>query len=93
MRKIGANLKVPECIVRRQPFPGPGLAIRIVGEVTRERLSIVRQADAIVRHELTAAGEDEKIWQCPVVLLANVKSVGIQGMAGHTDTRSSCDLL
>lgn len=79
VRKIGANLKVPECIVRRQPFPGPGLAIRIVGEVTRERLSIVRQADAIVRHELTAAGEDEKIWQCPVVLLANVKSVGIQG--------------
>ena len=79
VRAIGAELGLPPEIVRRQPFPGPGLAIRIVGEVTAERLRIVRDADAIAREELTAADLDHAIWQCPVVLLANVRSVGVQG--------------
>jgi GMP synthase (glutamine-hydrolysing) len=65
--------------VHRQPFPGPGLGIRIIGEVTRDRLETLRAADAIVRQELTAAGLDRAIWQCPVVLLADVRSVGVQG--------------
>ncbi|KAM9861484.1 glutamine-hydrolyzing GMP synthase [Leucobacter sp. BZR 635] len=79
VRAIGRELGLPEAIVGRQPFPGPGLGIRIVGEVTRERLDILREADAIARAELTAAGLDESIWQCPVVLLADVRSVGVQG--------------
>jgi len=79
VRAIGRELGLPEPIVARQPFPGPGLGIRIVGEVTRERLDLLREADAIVRHELTAAGLDSTIWQCPVVLLADVRSVGVQG--------------
>jgi len=79
VRAVGLELGVPEAIVWRQPFPGPGLGIRIVGEVTRERLEILRAADAIVREELTAAGLDREIWQCPVVLLADVRSVGVQG--------------
>jgi GMP synthase (glutamine-hydrolysing) len=66
-------------MVWRQPFPGPGLGIRIIGEVTRERLDILRQADAIAREELTRAGLDRDIWQMPVVLLADVRSVGVQG--------------
>ncbi len=79
VRALGAELGLPAEIVWRQPFPGPGLAIRIVGEVTPERLRIVRDADAIARAELTAAGLDRQIWQCPVVLLADVRSVGVQG--------------
>jgi GMP synthase (glutamine-hydrolysing) len=79
VRQVGLELGVPEAIVWRQPFPGPGLAIRIVGAVTAERLSILRAADAIAREELTAAGLDRDIWQCPVVLLADVRSVGVQG--------------
>jgi GMP synthase (glutamine-hydrolysing) len=79
VRKVGAELGLPPAIVSRQPFPGPGLAIRIVGEVTPERLRILRAADAIVRAELSAAGLDTVIWQCPVVLLAGVHSVGVQG--------------
>jgi GMP synthase (glutamine-hydrolyzing), C-terminal domain or B subunit/GMP synthase (glutamine-hydrolyzing), N-terminal domain or A subunit len=79
VRAIGRELGLPEVIVGRQPFPGPGLGIRIVGEVTRERLELLRQADAIARAELTAAGLDSEIWQCPVVLLADVRSVGVQG--------------
>ena len=79
VRAIGRELGLPEPIVSRQPFPGPGLGIRIVGEVTRERLDLLRKADAITRAELTAAGLDEQIWQCPVVLLADVRSVGVQG--------------
>jgi GMP synthase (glutamine-hydrolysing) len=66
-------------MVWRQPFPGPGLGIRIIGEVTRERLDLLRQADLIAREELTAAGLDRDIWQFPVVLLADVRSVGVQG--------------
>ncbi|MCU4747256.1 glutamine-hydrolyzing GMP synthase [Streptomyces sp. JH002] len=79
VRMVGAELGLPDSIVHRQPFPGPGLGIRIVGEVTRERLTVLRAADAIVREELTAAGLDREIWQCPVVLLADVRSVGVQG--------------
>jgi len=79
VRLVGLELGVPEAIVWRQPFPGPGLAIRIVGEVTVERLSILRAADGIAREELTAAGLDRDVWQCPVVLLADVRSVGVQG--------------
>ncbi len=79
VRAIGRELGLPEVIVSRQPFPGPGLGIRIVGEVTLERLELLRAADAIVRAELTAAGQDAAIWQCPVVLLADVRSVGVQG--------------
>jgi GMP synthase (glutamine-hydrolysing) len=79
VREVGLQLGLPEAMVWRQPFPGPGLGIRIVGEVTQERLDVLRQADAIVRAELTAAKLDREIWQCPVVLLADVRSVGVQG--------------
>ncbi|QKE86203.1 glutamine-hydrolyzing GMP synthase [Arthrobacter sp. NEB 688] len=79
VRQVGLELGVPEGIVWRQPFPGPGLGIRIVGEVTRERLDILRAADQVAREELSAAGLDREIWQCPVVLLADVRSVGVQG--------------
>jgi GMP synthase (glutamine-hydrolysing) len=79
VRRVGLELGLPETIVHRQPFPGPGLAIRIIGEVTASRLETLRAADAIAREELTAAGLDRDIWQCPVVLLAEVRSVGVQG--------------
>jgi GMP synthase (glutamine-hydrolysing) len=79
VRRVGEELGLPSEIVWRQPFPGPGLGIRIVGEVTGERLAILREADAIAREELTRAGLDREIWQCPVVLLADVRSVGVQG--------------
>ena len=79
VRQVGLELGVPESIVWRQPFPGPGLGVRIIGEVTRERLDVLRAADAIAREELTAAALDRQIWQCPVVLLADVRSVGVQG--------------
>ncbi|AKT50139.1 glutamine-hydrolyzing GMP synthase [Arsenicicoccus sp. oral taxon 190] len=79
VRQVGLELGVPEAIVWRQPFPGPGLGIRIIGEVTAERLEVLRRADAIAREELTEAGLDRDIWQCPVVLLADVRSVGVQG--------------
>lgn len=79
VRAVGRELGLPEEIVARQPFPGPGLGIRIVGEVTAQRLDTLRRADSIAREELTAAGLDNSIWQCPVVLLADVRSVGVQG--------------
>jgi GMP synthase (glutamine-hydrolysing) len=79
VRRVGEELGLPAEIVWRQPFPGPGLAIRIVGEVTADRLRVLRDADAIARAELSAAGLDREIWQCPVVLLADVRSVGVQG--------------
>ncbi|HEY3558860.1 MAG TPA: glutamine-hydrolyzing GMP synthase [Kribbella sp.] len=79
VRELGLALGLPETMVYRHPFPGPGLAIRIIGEVTRERLDILRAADLIARTELTAAGLDRDIWQFPVVLLADVRSVGVQG--------------
>lgn len=79
VRAVGRELGLPEEIVARQPFPGPGLGIRIVGEVTAARLDTLRRADSIAREELTAAGLDNMIWQCPVVLLGEVRSVGVQG--------------
>jgi len=79
VRQVGTELGLPAEIVWRQPFPGPGLGIRIVGAVTADRLRIVAAADAIARAELSAAGLDRQIWQCPVVLLADVRSVGVQG--------------
>ena len=79
VRAVGAQLGLPDEIVWRQPFPGPGLGIRVVGAVTRERLDVLRAADLIARQELSAAGLDREIWQCPVVLLADVRSVGVQG--------------
>jgi GMP synthase (glutamine-hydrolysing) len=79
VRDVGRQLGIPEAIVGRHPFPGPGLAIRIVGAIDRARLDILRAADAIVREETTAAGLDGDIWQFPVVLLADVRSVGVQG--------------
>ena len=79
VREAGLELGLPPEIVWRQPFPGPGLAIRIVGEVTENRLTILRKADSIAREELKLAGLDREIWQCPVVLLADVRSVGVQG--------------
>ena len=79
VRKVGLDLGLPEEIVWRHPFPGPGLAIRIIGAVDEERLRILRAADAIAREELTAAGLDRDVWQFPVVLLADVRSVGVQG--------------
>ncbi|HWS58533.1 MAG TPA: glutamine-hydrolyzing GMP synthase [Actinotalea sp.] len=79
VRAVGLELGLPDAIVWRQPFPGPGLGIRIIGEVTAERLEVLRAADAIARSELSRAGLDRQIWQCPVVLLADVRSVGVQG--------------
>ncbi len=79
VRAIGTELGLPDEIVWRQPFPGPGLAIRIIGEITKERLDLLRGVDAIAREELTKADVDRDIWQCPVVLLADVHSVGVQG--------------
>jgi GMP synthase (glutamine-hydrolysing) len=79
VRALGVSLGLPEAMVWRHPFPGPGLAIRIIGEVTRERLEVLRTADRIAREELTASGLDRGVWQFPVVLLADVRSVGVQG--------------
>ncbi len=79
VRLVGEQLGLPAELVWRHPFPGPGLGIRIIGEVTRERLDILREADAIAREELSRAGLDRDIWQFPVVLLADVRSVGVQG--------------
>jgi GMP synthase (glutamine-hydrolysing) len=79
VRQVGLDLGLPPEIVWRHPFPGPGLAIRIIGAVDEERLAILREADAIAREELTASGLDRDVWQFPVVLLADVRSVGVQG--------------
>ncbi|MFM8944880.1 MAG: glutamine-hydrolyzing GMP synthase, partial [Actinomycetota bacterium] len=79
VRLVGAELGLPEEITGRQPFPGPGLAVRIVGEVTRENLRIVRGADAVVREEIRRAGLERSIWQAFAVLLADVRSVGVMG--------------
>ncbi|OJF12844.1 glutamine-hydrolyzing GMP synthase [Couchioplanes caeruleus] len=79
VRALGAELGLPDEMVHRHPFPGPGLAIRIIGAVDRHRLDILRAADLIAREELTAAGLDRDVWQFPVVLLADVRSVGVQG--------------
>ncbi|SDY75284.1 GMP synthase (glutamine-hydrolyzing) [Micromonospora pattaloongensis] len=79
VRALGLALGLPEAMIWRHPFPGPGLAIRIIGAVDQERLRVLRAADLIAREELTAAGLDRDVWQFPVVLLADVRSVGVQG--------------
>ena len=78
VRRVGEELGMPERLVWRQPFPGPGLAIRIVGEVTRERLEILREADAILQEEVRRAGLYRDLWQSFAVLPA-IRSVGVQG--------------
>ena len=78
VRRVGEELGLPEDIVHRQPFPGPGLAVRIIGEVTRERLDLLRAADTIVLDELRRAGLEREIWQSFAVLPA-IRSVGVQG--------------
>ena len=79
VREVGEELGLPEGIVWRQPFPGPGLAVRIVGEVTPERLEIVRAADRIVNEEIRRAGLHHELWQCFAVLLGDVRTVGVMG--------------
>jgi GMP synthase (glutamine-hydrolysing) len=79
VRTVGAELGLPEEIVLRQPFPGPGFAVRIVGEVTAESLLMVRAADHVVREEVLRFGLDRETWQAFCVLLADVRSVGVMG--------------
>ncbi|MGI8663531.1 MAG: glutamine-hydrolyzing GMP synthase [Acidimicrobiales bacterium] len=79
VRQVGTELGLPEEIVWRHPFPGPGLGVRIIGEVTPERAELLRRADAIVRDEIKRAGLDRAIWQVFAVLLADVRSVGVMG--------------
>jgi GMP synthase (glutamine-hydrolysing) len=79
VRRVGEELGLPEEIVWRQPFPGPGLAVRIVGDITAERLHLVRAADAILREEVRRAGLDRELWQYYAALLAGVRSVGVMG--------------
>jgi GMP synthase (glutamine-hydrolysing) len=78
VRALGVELGLPEEMVWRQPFPGPGLGVRIIGEVTRERVATLQEADAIVREELRAAGLEREIWQSFAVL-ADIRSVGVMG--------------
>lgn len=78
VRQLGRELGLPEYLVMRQPFPGPGLAIRVIGDLTKEKLDTLRDADAIYREEITAAGEDKNINQYFAVL-TNTRSVGVMG--------------
>jgi GMP synthase (glutamine-hydrolysing) len=78
VRKLGKELGLPDEIVLRQPFPGPGLGVRIIGEVTPERVAILQHADAIVREEIAAAGLERELWQAFAVL-ADIRSVGVMG--------------
>ena len=84
VRSVGEKLGIPHDLVWRQPFPGPGLAIRVLGEVTEEKLAVTREADAIFRDEIAKAGLSEKIWQY-FACLPNIKSVGVMG-----DMRTYC---
>jgi len=79
VREVGEELGLPQEVVRRQPFPGPGLAVRIVGEVRPDRLTVVRAADAIVNEEIRRAGLHHEMWQCFAVLLGDIRSVGVMG--------------
>lgn len=84
VRAVGEELGIPHYLVWRQPFPGPGLAIRVLGEVTEDKLAVVREADAIFRDEIAKAGLEEKIWQY-FAALPNIRSVGVMG-----DSRTYC---
>ena len=79
VRRLGTELGLPDEIVLRQPFPGPGLGVRILGEVTPERVAILQHADAIVREEILAADLERDLWQSFAVLAADVRSVGVMG--------------
>jgi GMP synthase (glutamine-hydrolysing) len=79
VREVGEELGLPHEVVWRQPFPGPGLAVRIVGEVTPDRIAVVRAADAIVNEEIRRAGLHHELWQCFAVLLGDIRSVGVMG--------------
>jgi GMP synthase (glutamine-hydrolysing) len=79
VREVGEELGLPQEVVRRQPFPGPGLAVRIVGEVRPDRLAVVRAADVIVNEEIRRAGLHHELWQCFAVLLGDIRSVGVMG--------------
>ncbi len=85
VRKLGTELGLPDEMVWRQPFPGPGLGVRIIGEVTPERVALLQEADAIVREELRLAGLEREIWQSFAVL-ADIRSVGRDGR--RADLRS-----
>lgn len=87
VRAVGEELGIPHKLVWRQPFPGPGLAIRVLGEITEEKLEITREADAIFREEIANAGLDEKIWQY-FACLPNIRSVGVMG-----DERTYCHTI
>lgn len=87
VRAVGEELGIPHKLVWRQPFPGPGLAIRVLGEVTEEKLSIVREADSIMREEIANAGLEETIWQY-FACLPNIQSVGVMG-----DERTYCHTI
>jgi GMP synthase (glutamine-hydrolysing) len=78
VRRVGAELALPDEIVWRQPFPGPGLGVRIIGEVTREKVALLQEADAIVREEIRTSGLEREIWQAFAVL-PDIRSVGVMG--------------
>ena len=78
VRRIGAEIGLPDEILYRQPFPGPGLAVRLLGPITRERLDLLRKADAVVKEEIVKAGLYRQLWQSFAVLLP-VRSVGVMG--------------
>jgi GMP synthase (glutamine-hydrolysing) len=79
VRRLGHELGLPDEIILRQPFPGPGLGVRILGEVTPERVATLQHADAIVRDEIHKAGLERELWQSFAVLAADVHSVGVMG--------------
>ncbi len=78
VREVGRELGIPRDMIRRHPFPGPGLAVRIIGEINRRKLNILREADAIFMEELRRSGEYDRVWQAFAVLLP-VKAVGVMG--------------